>query len=140
MRILGGIVNKVFFLSGFLFLSLISTSVSANLRVKIDLKHIASDKVISSEVETKFNSDVTYIDQNTQRKYVFRISPVRTLKVNGQDINPIQFDMKVYDAKEKLLSRPQTVTTFYRPEANFSLASKENIRQLDTGIKVTILQ
>lgn len=117
-----------------------SSSSWAQFKVKIDLKHVNDENIVSREVETQYNRDVTYIDQNAQRKYVFRISPVRTLKVNGQNINPVQFDLKVYDQNEKLITRPQTVTTFYRPEANFTIASKSDFKKLETGIKVTILQ
>lgn len=133
-------MKKTLLFAGIFFSIFNTSNVFAQLKVKIDLKHIDSENIISREIETQFNSDVTYVDQNAQRKYVFRISPVRTLKVNGQDLNPIQFDLKVYDSREKLIIRPQTVTTFYRPEANFTIASKTDLRKMETGIKVTILQ
>lgn len=133
-------MKKFLVVSGILVSFFNISSTFAQFKVKIDLKHVDSDNVVTREVETQYNRDVTYVDQNAQRKYVLRISPVKTLKVNGQDLNPIQFDLKVYDAKENLITRPQTVTTFYRPEANFTIASKSDLKKLETGIKVTILQ
>lgn len=133
-------MKKFLVVSGILVSFFNISSTFAQFKVKIDLKHVDSDNVVTREVETQYNHDVTYVDQNAQRKYVLRISPVKTLKVNGQDLNPIQFDLKVYDAKENLITRPQTVTTFYRPEANFTIASKSDLKKLETGIKVTILQ
>lgn len=133
-------MKKFLVISGILVSFFNVSSAFAQFIVKIDLKHVDSDSIVSREVETQYNRDVTYVDQTAQRKYVLRISPVKTLKVNGQDLNPIQFDLKVYDAKENLITRPQTVTTFYRPEANFTIASKSDLKKLETGIKVTILQ
>lgn len=104
------------------------------------MKHVDDEFMTTREIETQYNRDVTYVDQNSERKYVLRISPVRTLKVNGQNINPVQFDLKVYDKFEKLITKPQTITSFYRPEANFTIASKSDLKKLETGIKITILQ
>lgn len=94
---------------------------------------------VTEEYFTQYNKDLTVVDAENQRKYILRITPVKALKVNGQDIRPIQFDLKVYGEDKKLLNRPLTVTSFYRAEANFNIAFKKDEGNEEVGLKVTIL-
>ncbi len=125
------------FLSSLIFLSFSSF---AEFKIKLDFKHPSAESKITEEYFTQYNKDLTVVDSENQRKYVLRITPVKALKVNGQDIKPIQFDIKVYGEDKKLLNRPQTVTSFYRPEANFNIAFKKDEGNEEVGLKVTILE
>jgi len=121
-------------------LLILSFSSFAEFKIKLDFKHPTTETKITEEYFTQYNKDLTVVDSENQRKYVVRITPVKTLKVNGQDIRPIQFDLKVYGEDKKLLNRPQTVTSFYRPEANFNIAFKKDEGNEEVGLKITILE
>ncbi len=121
---------------------LISSSFSsfAQLKVKVDMSYVRDEKEASGEYYVQYNQDLVLKDEHQDRKYILRISPVKSLKVNGKDLSPLQFDLKVYDNRSTLLNKPQTVTSFYRQEATFNIPAKNDIKTIETGIKVTILQ
>jgi hypothetical protein len=43
--------------------------------------------------------------------------------VNGNKISPIQVDIKLVNEMQKIIGRPQTVTSFYNRSAQFAVRS-----------------
>ncbi len=114
------------------------SSLKAEIKVKIDFKNFNKEIYFSEEYLTKFYQELLFTDDDTNTKYSLVISPVKAVKVNGQDIRPIQFDLKIMD--EKISSaKPITVTSFYRPEASFFIGLKDAQDQRK-GLQITILQ
>ncbi len=83
----------------------------------IDGKKVLTTKTIRSE----YDKDIVLTHEIVKEQIVLNLKKVRDVVMNGSIIKPVQVDLRLVGADEKLIGKPQTVTTFYTKAAQFSI-------------------
>lgn len=96
---------------------------SLNLNVKIG-KLVGSQLVeINRTIAADYDKEIVISSDSLKDKIVLNLKKFTNVLVNGTKISPVQIDMKLVNEMQKIIGRPQTVTSFYNRSAQFSMSS-----------------
>ena len=94
-----------------------------SLDVKIARKIGAKIVETTKKIAANYNQDVVISEEGFKNKIILKLKKFSNIKVNGNAINPVQIDLRMIDATERLVGKPQTITSFYQQSAQFKLPS-----------------
>lgn len=98
-------------------------SASFNLNVKIG-HTVGNQKVeVSKTVKANYNEEIVISSDGLKNKIVLNLKKIEDVEMNGSKISPVQVDMKLINEMQKIIGRPQTVTSFYKNSAQFEVRS-----------------
>ena len=116
-----------------------STSVFAQVSLNITFFQLINGKKVltTKTIKTEYDRDVILTHENVKEQIVLNLKKVNDVVVNGNVVKPVQIDMKLVGSGEKLIGKPQTVTTFYTKAAQFSIpgVGKETWLNLSVDFK-----
>lgn len=99
------------------------TYASFNLNVKIG--QLVGSQVIevTKTIQADYNKEITISADGLKNKIILNLKKFSNVLANGNKIAPVQVDMKLVNEMEKIIGRPQTVTSFYNHSAQFAISS-----------------
>lgn len=101
-----------------------------NLNVKIG-KMVGSQLVeINKTILTDYNKEIIISSDKLKNNIVLNLKKFSNVLVNGKKISPVQVDMKLVNEMQKIIGRPQTVTSFYNRSAQFSVRTTGNLADI----------
>lgn len=110
----------------FIVLSFSQTAKCAvNLNVKIGQIINNQFVEITKTISADYNKEIIIQDESLKDKIVLSLKKFKNVLVNGNRIEPVQINVMRINTLRKLVGKPQTITSFYRNEANFKLASSD---------------
>lgn len=123
----------------FLMCMLISSSAFATLNLNVKIGKMVGDQLveINRTIATDYNKEIVITSDNLKNKIVFNLKKFTNILVNGKKISPVQVDMKLVNEMQKMIGRPQTVTSFYNRSAQFSAHSTGNSKDI-ADLAVTV--
>lgn len=106
----------------FVFISPVAKA-SFNLNIKIG--QLIGNQIIevNKTIRAEYNKEIIISSEGLKNKIVLNLKKFTNILVNGNKINPVQVDMKLVNEMQKIIGRPQTVTSFYNRTAQFALRS-----------------
>lgn len=115
-----------------LFFSFMSFPVHSEINLNIKIEQVIGSKSFETvkTVSAKYNEDIVIVQKGLKNRIVINLKKFKNILVNGSKINPIQIDMKMIDSAKKVVGKPQTITSFYNNEAQFTV---QNSITSDTG-------
>lgn len=104
-------------------LSFMSFTASAEINLNIKIGQVVGSKTIETvkTISANYNQDIVIMQEGLKNKIVINLKKFKNILVNGAKINPVQIDMKMVDSSKKTIGKPQTVTSFYKNEAQFNV-------------------
>lgn len=102
---------------------------AVNLNVKIGQIINNQFVEITKTISAEYNKEIIIQDDSLKDKIVLSLKKFKNVLVNGNRIEPVQINVKRIDPLRKLVGKPQTITSFYRNEANFKLASNDTTQE-----------
>jgi flagellar biosynthesis GTPase FlhF len=105
------------------FLSFFSPKAHSELNLKVKIHQIIGTKTIEmiKTVSTNYGQDIVIMPEGgVTNKIVLSLRKFKNIMVNGNKINPVQIDMKIFNEMKKLIGKPQTITSFYNKSAQFN--------------------
>lgn len=104
-------------------LSLMSLEVNAEVNLNVKIGQIVGLKKIESvkNISANYDQDIVIVQPGLKNKIIINLKKVKNISMNGARINPVQIDMKMIDSSKKIIGKVQTVTSFYKNEAQFSV-------------------
>lgn len=104
-------------------LSFMSFTASAEINLNIKIGQVIGSRTIETvkTISANYNQDIVIMQEGLKNKIVINLKKFKNILVNGTKINPIQIDMKMVDSSKKTIGKPQTITSFYKNEAQFNV-------------------
>ena len=104
-------------------LSFMSFTASAEINLNIKIGQVIGSKTIETvkTISANYNQDIVIMQEGLKNKIVINLKKFKNILVNGSKINPVQIDMKMVDSSKKTIGKPQTITSFYKNEAQFNV-------------------
>lgn len=105
----------------FLFFICLSSQVGATLSLNVKVGKMVGSQLheINKHVSAEYDQEVVINPGNYENKIVFNLKRITDVFVDGKKLQPVQVDMKVVDEMQKIIGKPQTVTSFYNRSAHF---------------------
>ena len=106
-------------------LMLISPLASASFNLNIKIGQLVGTQIVemNKTIEADYNKDIIISPEGLKNKIVLSLKKFSNVLVNGNKISPIQVDIKLVNEMQKIIGRPQTVTSFYNRSAQFAVRS-----------------
>jgi hypothetical protein len=106
-------------------LMLISPLASASFNLNIKIGQLVGTQIVemNKTIEADYNKDIIIRPEGLKNKIVLSLKKFSNVLVNGNKISPIQVDIKLVNEMQKIIGRPQTVTSFYNRSAQFAVRS-----------------
>ena len=100
-----------------------SFTASAEINLNIKIGQVIGSKTIETvkTISANYNQDIVIMQEGLKNKIVINLKKFKNILVNGSKINPVQIDMKMVDSSKKTIGKPQTITSFYKNEAQFNV-------------------
>jgi len=104
-------------------LSFMSFTASAEINLNIKIGQVIGSRTIETvkTISANYNQDIVIMQEGLKNKIVINLKKFKNILVNGSKINPVQIDMKMVDSSKKTIGKPQTITSFYKNEAQFNV-------------------
>ncbi|MDD4976318.1 MAG: hypothetical protein PHY93_18310 [Bacteriovorax sp.] len=104
---------------------LISPMASASFNLNIKIGQLVGTQVVemNKTIEADYNKDIIISPEGLKNKIILSLKKFNNVLVNGNKISPIQVDIKLVNEMQKIIGRPQTVTSFYNRSAQFAVRS-----------------
>ena len=108
-----------------LLILVFSPMASATFNLNIKIGQLVGDQMVevNKTVKADYDKEIIVHSEGSKNKIVLNLKKFSNVLVNGNKISPIQVDMKLVNEGEKMIGRPQTITSFYNRTAQFALAS-----------------
>lgn len=105
-----------------------STAIFSKINLQIKLEKMVDQKLIeiSKDISTEFDKEYVIQDQNFPDKVVVKLKRFASFESNGVSVEPIQINVKRMDTDPKRAGNWQSMTSFYKNEANFDLMAQDN--------------
>ncbi|MBC7428235.1 MAG: hypothetical protein H7336_06460 [Bacteriovorax sp.] len=104
------------------FLAFFSPKAHSELNLKVKIHQIIGTQTIETikTISANYGQDIVIMPEGgLTNKVVFSLKKFKNIMVNGNRINPVQIDMKIFNEMKRLIGKPQTVTSFYNQSAQF---------------------
>ena len=108
-----------------LLILVFSPMASATFNLNIKIGQLVGNQMVevNKTVKADYDKEIIVHSEGSKNKIVLNLKKFSNVLVNGNKISPIQVDMKLVNEGEKMIGRPQTITSFYNRTAQFALAS-----------------
>lgn len=115
-----------------LMLMFTSPMAMATLNLNVKIGKMVGDQLveINRTISTDYNKEIIISSDRLKNKIVLNLKKFSNVLVNGKKISPVQVDMKLVNEMQKIIGRPQTVTSFYNRTAEFSVRSSGEPKDL----------
>ena len=112
----------------FLFLLLIPavTPVAmASLNLNVKIGQVVGNKIVevNKTIKAEYDKDIVISSDDLKNKIILNLTKIGNVSANGSKMSPVQIDMKLMNKMQKIVGRPQTVTSFYNRTAQFAVQS-----------------
>lgn len=96
---------------------------SFDLNVKID--SIVGNEVVKihKRIRADYNKEIIITDENLKNRLVVNLKRFDSIRSGRGSVSPVQVDIKLINEMQKIIGRPQTVTSFYNHTAQFAVHS-----------------
>lgn len=127
----GGPMNQFYrssiFMITFIFSQLAHSAVNLNVKIGqiINNQFVEITKTISAD----YNKEIVIQDEGLKDKIVLSLKKFKNVLVNGNRIEPVQINVRRINPLKILVGKPQTITSFYKNEASFKLASNDSSQE-----------
>ena len=108
----------------FLFF-LLSPIAMASLNLNVKIGQVVGNKIIevNKTIKAEYNKEIVISSDDLKNKIILSLTKIGNVSANGSKISPVQIDMKLMNKMQKIVGRPQTITSFYNRTAHFAVQS-----------------
>lgn len=99
--------------------------VQASLSLNVKIGQIVGNQLIeiNKTISADYNKEIVITPDGLKNKIILKLKKFSNVLVNGNKISPVQVDMHLVNNLQKIIGRPQTVTSFYNRTAQFAIRS-----------------
>ena len=99
--------------------------VQASLSLNVKIGQIVGNQLIeiNKTISADYNKEIVITPDGLKNKIILKLKKFSNVLVNGNKISPVQVDMHLVNDLQKIIGRPQTVTSFYNRTAQFAIRS-----------------
>ncbi|MBC7712286.1 MAG: hypothetical protein H7177_03045 [Rhizobacter sp.] len=100
-----------------------SPKAHSELNLKVKIHQIIGTKTVETikTISANYGQDIVIMPEGgLTNKIVLSLKKFKNIMVNGNSINPVQIDMKMFNEMKRLIGKPQTITSFYNKSAQFN--------------------
>lgn len=108
---------------------------AVNLNVKIGQLINNQLVEVNKNFSAEFNKEIVIQDDSLKDRIVLSLKKIKNVLVNGKRLSPVQINLKTVNNEKKISGKTQTVTSFYKNEANFKVASADNSNDFDIQLE-----
>lgn len=108
-----------------LFFMLLSPMIQASFNLNVKIGQLVGNQIIevNKTIQADYNKEIVISPEGSKNKIVLNLQKITNVLVNGNNISPVQVDMKLVNEMQKIIGRPQTITSFYNRTAHFIVRS-----------------
>lgn len=112
-------------LIAFFALFLVTAKAEASFNLNVKIGQMIGDQIVevNKTITADYNKEIVIIPDGLKNKIVINLKKFKNVLVNGNRISPVQVDMKLVNEMQKIIGKPQTVTSFYNRSAEFAVRS-----------------
>ena len=108
-----------------LLFTLISPVAMASLNLNVKIGQVVGNQIIevNKTIKAEYDKEIVISSDGLKNKIVLNLTKIANVLSNGDKISPVQIDMKLMNKMQKIVGRPQTITSFYNRTAQFAVQS-----------------